>query len=1047
MTATVAQLADRPHRDVGYVLFIEGCPFAFTDRVELVGSGVNSWIGTGNGARRVVLGLTPPESLTYYTNPEHGMLTDDDDARFEIADFDGEMITWFEDVEYVKACRRLGPLDDPAPATLQGENEDETVDIHGKFVGVESIGSAGQRRQFQLFPGDPLPGYDHASLSAEVSGALAPIGVFDAPPWIVGRKLALYMIFRDAQTDTWPSWDDHYSSGYSLIWWGTCSEMAARHKAWSLRARGPSSWLAKMLNVNQPDAWQPVIDFVYLLDDQLYMGVECYYFDYNYNNPPINMQYGASSAFDEALDKFSITTGTWQEFANELDTRLQTVVSTAGPDITWSTNQAAYIKFMQGSTAVDVRIANSTRAAFVRIILHETVWRIFGFDPLVQPTLDLNSTQRIIFVRLDKPTPFGGVEVSPRTNYWIATFSTVPAGVDEYAGDKMDNEGAPRSHYPYSEPGGAVMLSSEVGQEIDLGSTDSTPYLEGQLNVPPEEYTMSHGFDVDTVGFVAFKGPYRTKADEEPVEMVQVAKVTWTDDGGTPLKDLERRLARIEAWLDPRWFGIDHKPITGVWAAKTGTLLWCPVAFLGYDPTFAERAHYVMLRVLLSTGTASWSGYLGQGATQTAGDNDHPDAPAGNQANDLEIADLGLGIYHGLVDYLSFARAAQALPGGANGPLAKCKIGKVGAFDARELFASVMMPRAWQLGLRGGRYSLWHLTDLADGGDIDVTITQADIVSDEVPYIEDVEFTPITPIDNVAITYGQPLVEGVGRDGLVVRARARDIHARARNSNADKTIENVGMVPTPLWDAQPPAGTPWSGEFQKLWGWEIAEWRARPHLLVKQLPLGYRKGKLCAWPGSTVSFSSTWPATRAGSYGVAGRVGRVIRATRDLRTSLEVRIDVILEPTTRARKFAPSAWVLDDVSTLEERHDEASRTLFCYADYYGTGENGHSDVKFFVEPDWFGVGGDILIYGYQYDGRSWTKTFEFKTESVNTTSHTITYQDGTWSGTFWERQYTMLAPAPYSAQPNGSWAREFFVWHTKANGKMGAGNVQGFKLS
>jgi len=42
MSSTIAEIVARPHRDVGYVLFIESLPTAFTNRSELAGSGVQS---------------------------------------------------------------------------------------------------------------------------------------------------------------------------------------------------------------------------------------------------------------------------------------------------------------------------------------------------------------------------------------------------------------------------------------------------------------------------------------------------------------------------------------------------------------------------------------------------------------------------------------------------------------------------------------------------------------------------------------------------------------------------------------------------------------------------------------------------------------------------------------------------------------------------------------------------------------------------------------------------------------------------------------------
>ena len=78
---------------------------------------------------------------------------------------------------------------------------------------------------------------------------------------------------------------------------------------------------------------------------------------------------------------------------------------------------------------------------------------------------------------------------------------------------------------------------------------------------------------------------------------------------------------------------------------------------MGYNLNFGERADLILLRTMLSTGTATWTGYEGQGATISFGDNAHPDADA-PQGSDVEIADLGLAIPYTLIDADSFVKTA-----------------------------------------------------------------------------------------------------------------------------------------------------------------------------------------------------------------------------------------------------------------------------------------------------------------------------------------------------------------------------------------------------
>ena len=90
MTSPIADIIAKAHRSGAYVLFIEGVPYAITDRSEIAGTGAFSWIGTAYGARSVIEGLTVPEAISYETSRENGMLSSEDGASFEIIDFEGK---------------------------------------------------------------------------------------------------------------------------------------------------------------------------------------------------------------------------------------------------------------------------------------------------------------------------------------------------------------------------------------------------------------------------------------------------------------------------------------------------------------------------------------------------------------------------------------------------------------------------------------------------------------------------------------------------------------------------------------------------------------------------------------------------------------------------------------------------------------------------------------------------------------------------------------------------------------------------------------------
>jgi hypothetical protein len=185
--ATVAQLAARTYQEIAWLFVIEGWDVAFTNRPDLVGSGGGSWIGTAHGARTVALGLEPPEAVKLGIGIVDSGLPVDDGLTVTIVDRDGHLISFMKDEPGDVVAERLGPLDDPAPATLLGP-QGETVAVWGRHVNGEAIGAAGERRQFFVLPGVTMPGLDHPAIgSDDGAGGLRVSAVRDDARWLEGR--------------------------------------------------------------------------------------------------------------------------------------------------------------------------------------------------------------------------------------------------------------------------------------------------------------------------------------------------------------------------------------------------------------------------------------------------------------------------------------------------------------------------------------------------------------------------------------------------------------------------------------------------------------------------------------------------------------------------------------------------------------------------------------------------------------------------------------------------------------------------------------------
>jgi hypothetical protein len=1048
--ATVAELATRAHVEVGYLLVLQGCPFAFTNRHELAGSGASSWIGTGYGPRRVIEGLDiDGTTLSYGTEMSDGRPDTDDGFTFRILDFERELIEFFRvQTDAIPVGGRLGPKDDPAPTDLIGTSGDN-VPIWGAWVNAEAIGPAGERSYYSLLPGGDAAGQDHAAYSGDVQ-SLAPSYVYASPTHLEGRRVALYRIFRDLDTGEWPDWQDQHDSGESLIWVGSLTnEAEVRDIEWTIKAEGPSSWLRKQLGANRPSEWLPVSGDI-ALDDTPGQREDLFALWFNYQQvSDAQFEYGGSSYFT-ASDTLP-TTGTAADFRAAINARIATVSAAAGPDITWDTDRNAEASFEDGY--VTTRIDDTPPASFIKAAswgcaAHEKAWRAMGFDPIAQKATFFDTAYEIKFLTGEA----ADIPGLPGAGYFVGYFTSIPVGYATLAeaGSDADNNGKVRKHLAIAPPD-IAQVPSKAGFEISLG-LGSPVYFEAQTNRAPVEHTLGNsGGACDAQGYIAFRGSYlEAGADAEVSTMFQLAQICWHADavilGGDTIGLDADDHARVfvARFIDPRFHGVDRSPLKATWAAAD--LEYCPVNFFGHAFASGDYAHRMLLRLMLSTGTATWTGYDGDGAVLTAGAN-HPTYLDGLEPfSDAEIADLGLAIPHELIDLPSFGRAAGSLPGGITSALNRCRYAWIGAQDSQELVAAVLAPRGWGLGFNRGRWRLFSRPDTLTDEDVEVVIT-ADDIAGEPDDVETANLRPFTPREAFSVDFSKPLVsEGATDDrDLTMTVRSLDPSSRSRRDNGRDDVDGWGLIPIPLWRGEDPPGD-WRPAWGLLFAHIMGGWFNAAHTLITGLPVLPSIARQLG-PGSVVRFSSLYAPTREGVYGPTAKLGRVYKVEHDLE-SRGAKIDVLLQPgdSSDSRHFAPIAMVRDDVATIEERYDAATRTFFCFADAFEVSDSGLQDVAFFAEPAWLGVGGSAKVHGWQWNGRSWAKTFEFTVESVSLVSNSITYTAGSLSGTFGESCYTALVLAPYDDQPASSWPLAFFSVITKSDFTFGAGPTQGFPL-
>lgn len=1031
--ATVAQLAAQPYQEVGYLFVVEGWPIAWTNRVELAGTGVSSWIGDATGVgegRTVALGLEVPTNIPLGIGLVDEGMPCNDNATFTLVDRDDHLIAFAEDEEGEELYERLSPLEDPAPSTKIGLGV--AVNLHERWVNGEAIGASGERRQFQILPNNPLPGADHASIntSSGLAGLRAST-VQDEARWFEGRACALYLIRKDVVAGTWADWETQYESGYSLIWWGTVKGVPqAQAGAWKVECEGPSSWLRKPLNVNRPAQWRPLetyLSFGYKED------LVAYALSFlPSSTDPVEM--GAVSAYDPSFD--TLTGGvTPSGLAAQIDQRLQTLAGQAGADHTWDAYQNARVTFRDEEVKVRLDENNDspngyTFSAYVHIRMHMKAWNHMGWDPVVQNgqgRLD-NVYELEVDENTDKFFPLtGGPTGDPAPGYHGVKFSTRPIGWDvAVSPSEADNQGDDRIYKPYIQAtgggGGSAAISTlqpDARQQLDIGFTDDAPYCEGQLAKPPADVTIASGA-CDRAGFFAVRGSriQRVKdstgveVDGDVETVYQLGRMSWVD-GDTSIgvdPATSKGVVWCEEWLDPQQWGSASKKLVDPWAAND--LECVPVALLGYNLAAnspGDHAHRVLARVLLSSGTAEWTG-VGDTATLSYGTNANLSYPG--KANDLEIADLGLCIPYDLVDLGSFAAAAGAIPGGIDGPLNRTRLAFIGPFDSDQLIADILRPRGWCFSLAGGRYGLFARHTPIDIDDAVLEITQAHVAADpnEGPPAETVDFRPLEPVDLVEVTYGASQLGGDGREATFT-VQARDPRAAQRRGNAKVDIDGRTLL----------ADGSWRSDFAMLWGVHLAGWFGEPHMTVQVSVKGNAAKDV--WPGSVVTYTSPWPATRSGAYGVERRVGRVMSMEIDTLT-LAKRLTILVEgkdPLGQAR-YAPIARLLDDVTDSTQRHDPSFDMLFCYFDGFGR-DGDVSDVAAFAEPAWSTGGGELRCDIWQsWDGVEWEQTANISVLSVDPIESTITYND--FNGTLWERRYAIIIPKAYGDQIQ--WGRDVF---------------------
>jgi hypothetical protein len=1009
MPRTVSELRMLDDAECAYLLLIEGIAYGWvTDHPYegLLGSGEGSWVGESEaeldspelvGARTILPGLKMPKNIPIGSCDLKTGMPLASPATFELVDYGGELLALFATEDHPDPDQ-LGQYIDPGTTALPTSiicQGGLGVNPRGKHLGLEKIGPSGERRQFPPFP-FPLQGFQHAPSNNTADGPPT-VTVSDDPLDFAGRWVALYRLYRDdTQGSTgyqsWPTWREQYEAK-GLVWIGKlrdAGELDGPH-LWKLSCHGHDSFLRRRLGSLSPsDPWTITSAEVTLADHERQIAIVPLGWVLAWNLED-ESDFQILELDDSVLLSASATAA---EYAAEISALLAGVLDGSQANALLSRDTADTV--MEAKFSLDhVQVRRSDgqeRGALIRMSLHEKVWRILGYEPAYQTSIDPTEENYVNF-------EYGG---NVPEGYWIGYFLSCPAWKknDKWSWDEIDNDGN-FTYWRPAYPGGVHILTKGAGQRITFNP--DIRFLEGQLTVPISVAGNVDGQATTHARYFAFKGPRasgrvtgggqvldETGAVVEGVdaeETIQVALCEWREAGGQHGSMTEENggaTIHISRWMDPRLFGFDYDMLDGEWSFLSGGIEVYPLNTYAYaydaeKASKLEEAASVFSQILLSTGTAP--GY-------TDPHEDTPDFTTGangdgtsyafgqlNEGGDCELADLGLGIPSELVAGFDQIRAAFATAGEG---LNSVRYAYYGAFESFSTIESLIATRGLLLTFRGGRFGVGKLGPF-DPSDRDVEIVEADLYGepgDPGSVIPKQELRAVGQLDKTIFKFDyHPIDGGTTRERIIL---ARDPGALHRPGDIPLTLEEHGLR----------SGQDADGDIDDLWAEDRAKYFSARHFLVTNLTISRPKGQDLA-VGSRVLFTN--PAivapTSDGYTGVTKAAGMVTKVSLDAAEhSYKVELLVF------AGQFG-SGWKYFCPVGRVRRVTGTTVVLYPDSEFMGHGE-GSDAQRMWTEPSSSELGGNAQVAILEFDRVSWTLSNVAEVLSVDPDNDTIFLASG-----------------------------------------------------
>lgn len=1051
----VVDIHQRDHNIGAYVVFIEGCPIAFTDCPALAGSGASSWIGTSYGAREVLLASGEPRSMVPdlplgETVPSASSIQEVR-VTFRLADFDRRLAALFREVYPDSTTdsmgERLAPTDDPAPSTIAGPDA-TPIDLWDRHIGIEAIGPAGERRYYWIEPSGAPPGLDH------VGGVHWPPSVITDDPYVwAGRMVAVYRIVQDPDDGSWPSWTDQHAGG-SLWWVGKLKGRGAfvsgpRGREFHLPATGVSSLLRKNLNLARPPRWirPPEVGLV-LTGDALKVSA------WIEQLADLQVDDGISvvpSTFDcQTLASGNTFSGcvTKQDYATKLAAIIGTMISGSDTGGVLASTNAGYAgpvppvdnaAWQAGDDARDVELGGD--GSYVKIKCEDDSGAFDGFklgfaiDVRIiqfwgwdidqgdwQPAKDLSFR-----------CPVGGTlwgenngdEILPDKHY-IGRFSTKVGNYDENGGKWVEYEA------PYVD--GTISIGPSGGETLSLGIDEVA--CEGQLAQPYVYGDQINSTNVDAAGWWLLRGERLTaaayEAGEDPEEFVQVAFCEWiaSTNGDAVAQDstthARLRIVRLE---DPRRFGLPFDRLDEPWTSVVGGLEVAPIAVLGGNAASGGPGwrHRLIPSLLVSSGTAAFS-ESGGVVSVTTGDN-HPSGLPDQWSGDVEVADLGLCIPKGWVDVDSWYACSERLPGGSGGALNRVTYAALGPVQAEDILRQAMSGAGWAWswkrteGAGVPKLGCWDPIETLTPEDIEVAITRAASAEPTSPadnggemWSAVVELRNDGPFDrfDFAVDRG-PLDSALAYE---LGWESQDPGRRYRDGRIAWTVEDGGLRNPTYW-----LGTPsealftWTEAARLRFSGEFGKHYSRSSRLYRDVLDATYITRLGL--GTIVLVVNASAEAPDGTIGI-NHLGRVVDAkiiNSGGQQAIAVAVQLQPYPIDEIRVWGPCA-----VATEAGNWDASTSTVTIDEDHAGVGGD-HVDTLGFTRPAWCTLGaGALKVRIYQSeDGVDYPSAMEATADVASVDSGTPSITLASITGTIYRDTIKRIVADTYDVQ-TAEWA-------------------------